>query len=200
METANFEVIKLPPHSTGGLPFFDVISKRSTNRNFKSDKYKSLQQVSDCLWCAYGENRPITGHGHKTVASACNICPFTVYVFLKDGIFIYDSLKNELQPFKKGDFREKSGGNEFCKFCNMNIVFMQKKDAECPYKGITLDQNTRNRYADLDGGHCTQMVYLYAATQGLCCCERAYADEKVLKEVLNLGDDYRFTIAISIGY
>ena len=200
METANFEVIKLPPHSTGGLPLFDVIAKRGTNRQFTGKKYMTLQQVSDCLWCAYGENRPITGHGHKTVASACNICPLVVYVFLKDGIFKYDSLKNELQPVKKGDFREKTGGNDFCKISNMNIVFMENKKAECPYKGINLTDEQRFRYSAIDAGHCTQMVYLYAASQGLCCCERGYADEKVIKEVLELGDDYRLVITISIGY
>lgn len=202
MDGLKYETIQLPPHSTGGMGLFDAAQKRRTNRHFCPDKYMTLQQLSDCLWLAYGnslDQNDKNVHGYKVVASACNICPFDVYVFLKQGIFTYEAVKHQLIPYKEGDFRAKSGCNDWCKDANVNIAFMQDKRKNSPYKGMDIPPETRNYYADLDGGHCGQMVYLYAATQGLACCERAWVDEKVIKEVLGLGGDYRHVISSSIG-
>ena len=53
----------------------ESIKNRHTSREYNKNKELSIQQLSDLLWVAYGNNRPkqnIPGHHHgtyKTVAS-----------------------------------------------------------------------------------------------------------------------------------
>ena len=58
MKSFPLENISLPePKLTGGMSLMEALKNRHTQRDFCSDKYMSLEQVSECLWCAYGNNR-----------------------------------------------------------------------------------------------------------------------------------------------
>ena len=45
-----------PPEIKGEL--MESIKNRHTSREYNKDKELSLQQLSDLLWVAYGNNRP----------------------------------------------------------------------------------------------------------------------------------------------
>ena len=200
MKSSPLENISLPePKLTGGMSLMEALKNRHTQRDFSSDKYMSLQQVSECLWCAYGNNRE-SEHGKKTVASAVNMCSLTLFVFMKNGVYKYNPEKKLLEFLIKGDLREKTGKQDFVKNANLNIVFMQDLNINSPYKEFNLNIEEKKRCCDIDAGHCTQNIYLYAASQGLKCVERGMADEKILKEVLGLGDNFRLVITISVGH
>ena len=52
----------------------------------------------------------------------------------------------------------------------------------------------------MDSGYCGQNVYLYCASEGLKCVVRAGAKDVELLKVLNLGENYKFIVAQTVGY
>ena len=113
MEKVEFKKIKLEePKTTGGMPLFEALSKRKSDRNFDKSKFLSLSQLSQLLWCVYGSNRE---GGYKVVPSAIHMNPLSVYVFMKSGTFKYSPETLELLPVKEGDNRALSGNQDFVK-------------------------------------------------------------------------------------
>ena len=52
MEKVEFKTIKLEePKTTGGMSLFEALSKRKSNRDFDANKFLSLSQLSQLLWC-----------------------------------------------------------------------------------------------------------------------------------------------------
>ena len=199
----NFEKIILPkPSLTKGLPLLEAISKRKTSRDFNPSSKLTLQQISEILYCVYGQS-----HGEnnilKTVPSAVSLQPLEIICVFKVGIFKYDSVKNELIPLLKGDFSEKTGVQPFVKDAYLNILFFSdmKKDAGDERRRNILNSapNTRLKFSCLDAGHCTQNVYLYCASEGLKCVIRALCDGDFFKKILNLGDNFEFIVSQSVG-
>ena len=81
MDKAEFKTIKLEePKTTGGMSLFEALSKRKSAREFDGNKFLSLSQLSQLLWCVYGSNRE---GGFKVVPSAIHMNPLSVYVFMK---------------------------------------------------------------------------------------------------------------------
>jgi len=86
----------------------DALNDRHSSREF-SDKELDQQTLSDLLWAAYGFNR----EDKRTAPSANNKQEFTIYVLLKSGIYVYDAKENIVALKAEGDFRAKSGKQEF---------------------------------------------------------------------------------------
>ena len=100
---AELQAVKLnPPNLKRGLPFMEALAVRASAREF-SEKELSLQDLSDLLWAADGINRP--AENKSTASSAMNAHDIRIYVFMKDGAYLYDSPKHELLPVLAGDFR-----------------------------------------------------------------------------------------------
>jgi nitroreductase len=100
---AELQVVKLnPPSLKRGLPLMEALSVKASAREF-SEKELSLQDLSDLLWAADGINRP--AENKSTASSAMNAHDVRIYVFMKEGIFLYDAPKHELAPVLAGDFR-----------------------------------------------------------------------------------------------
>ncbi len=100
---AELQVIKLdPPSLKRGLPLMEALSVRASAREY-AEKELSLQDLSDLLWAADGMSRP--AENKSTAPSAMNAHDIRIYVFLKQGAFLYDSPKHELTPVLAGDFR-----------------------------------------------------------------------------------------------
>jgi nitroreductase len=103
LPAAELQTIKLnPPDLKRGLPFMQTLAIRASVREF-SEKELSLQDLSDLLWAADGINRP--AENKSTAPSAMNSHDIRIYVFMKDGAFLYDAPKHELAPVLAGDFR-----------------------------------------------------------------------------------------------
>lgn len=91
------------PNKKRGLPVMEALSVRASVREWSS-KDLTLQDLSDLLWAANGINRPDSKK--RTASSAMNAQDVDVYVFMKDGAFLYDPAQHVLNPVAAGDERE----------------------------------------------------------------------------------------------
>ena len=56
-----------------------------------------------------------------------------------------------------------------------------------------------NDGAGLNGGYCSQNVYLYAASKGLNAVAKGTADRNTLKKTLKLADDQQIVLVHLVG-
>jgi len=187
MVITTFDTIKLlAPDTLGGMPLMQAISRRKTDRQFDL-RNLSLKHLSEILWVANGINR---AKGKRTVPSSMGRYPLQTYAVLTNGIYFYNPAKHQLEPLVKGDFRSLAGKQTFVDTAPLNLVFIAK--------GKTAADNFIP--AIEDSGYCCQNVYLYCASEGLKCVVRAGAKEVELLKAMNLGDNYKFVIAQTVGY
>ncbi len=86
--------IKLPePDKTNDTTLIQALENRHSDREF-SDKEIDEQTLSTILWTAYGVNR---ADGKRTIPTAMDKKDLNVYVFNKDGIWLYDANTNTLK-------------------------------------------------------------------------------------------------------
>ena len=96
-------VIKLPPAQTaGGKPLMQALKDRQSMREY-SAKPLPEQVLSNLLWAANGVNRP--AEKKYTASSAMNAHDVDIYVFMKDGVYLYDADTHALNGVLSGDFR-----------------------------------------------------------------------------------------------
>jgi SagB-type dehydrogenase family enzyme len=177
--------ITLPaPVKTGGKPLMDALNDRQSTREF-SDKDLDEQTLSDLLWSAYGFNRA----DMRVVPSANNKQEFTVYVVLKSGAYAYDAKENALILKKAGDFREKTGKQDFVAIAPVNLVYVADTN-------ITESKET----ASADCGYISQNVYLYCASVGLGTVVRGWFDGEEVRETLGLEANQVPILVQTVGY
>lgn len=187
MELTTFDTIKLlAPDTLGGKPLMQTISHRKSDRQFDT-RNLSLKHLSEILWVANGVNR---ANRKRTVPSAMAQYPLQTYAVLANGIYFYNPQKHQLEPVAKGDFRSLAGKQPFVDTAPLNLLFIAKG------KSATDNFNM----AMMDSGYCGQNVYLYCASEGLKCVVRAGAKEAELLKTMNLGDNYKFILAQTVGY
>jgi nitroreductase len=85
-----------------GSSLMDALSKKASAQGL-SDKDLSMQDLSDLLWAAAGINRPDSKK--RTYSSAMNTQETDIYVFMKDGVYLYDYENHALIPVISGDHR-----------------------------------------------------------------------------------------------
>jgi len=103
------KTIKLPTvNKNRGASLMDALSKKASTRSW-SDKDLSLQDLSDLLWAAAGINRP--EDKRRTYSSAMNTQDVDIYVFMKDGVYLYDYANHALTPVISGDHRADIGSS-----------------------------------------------------------------------------------------
>jgi len=187
MVLTTFDTIKLlGPDTLGGKPLMQTLQHRRSDRQFDS-RNLSLKHLSEVLWAANGVNRP---NGARTVPSAMAQYPLQTYAVLANGIYFYNPKKHQLEPVVKGDFRNLAGKQPFVETAPLNLVFIAKARS-------TTDNFQMGM---LDSGYCCQNVYLYCASEGLKCVVRGSAKEAELLKAMNLGANYKFIIAQTVGY
>ncbi|MDZ7263351.1 MAG: SagB/ThcOx family dehydrogenase [candidate division KSB1 bacterium] len=91
-----------PPDKQRGLPLMGALSVRASAREW-SDQELSLQDLSDLLWAANGINRP--DEKKRTAPSALNAQDIDLYVFMKNGVYLYNAQNHELDMIASGDYR-----------------------------------------------------------------------------------------------
>lgn len=194
MELKNFELIKLQkPDTIGGKSLMNTIKQRKTDRHFNT-KNLSIEHLSNVLWVANGINR---SNGKRTVPSAMALYPLKTYAVLSNGIYFYNTLKHQLEPVVKGDFRNLAGSQDFVKIAPLNLIFIADYSV---YEARKIPIEKRLYLAALDAGHCTQNVYLYCASENIKCVVRAGANEKELLKVLGINEAHQFIVAQTVGY
>lgn len=218
------QAIKLnEPNKTRGLPVMEALSVRASVRDW-SDKDISLQDLSDLLWAANGVNRP---DGKRTASSAMNAQDVDIYVFMKDGAYLYDAAVQALKPVLAGDHREE-------------IMMMrpggpgpkpgpkpgEKQQAPppgakpgpggpggpqtpAPVQLILVSDISRFRmgetslkleWAAIDTGLVSQNISLFCAATGLGTRPRASIDKAKIKELLKLSETQYPLLNHPVGY
>jgi len=176
--------IKLPaPNKTGGKPLMEALNERQTTREF-SEKELDEQTLSDLLWATYGFNRD----DKRTVPSSQNKQEFTIYVVLKVGIYVYDAKENVLIQKIQGDFRAKTGSQDFVASAPLNLVFV-----------ADLSKNPIEA-ATVDCGYISQNVYLYCASAGLGTVARGWFEKDEVIAALQLGENEVPILTQTVGY
>ncbi|GHT10607.1 hypothetical protein FACS1894170_02970 [Planctomycetales bacterium] len=177
--------ISLPvPQTTGGTPLFDAIGLRQSTRDL-SDKDVSLQDVSDLLWSAYGFNR----EDKRVIPTPKNSQELAVFVFFKDGVYLYDAKANKLIQKAAGDQRKSVGAQDYVYAAPVNFLYLADGS-----KGMGAASN-------IAVGCAAQDVYLVAGSKGLGTVVRTSGlDAAVLQKLLGLSKDFTPIAAQTIGY
>ena len=187
MVLTTFDTIKLlAPDTLGGKPLMQAISRRKTDRQFDT-RNLSLKHLSEILWVANGINR---SNGKRTVPSSQGKYPLQTYAVLSNGIYFYNVVKHQLEPLVKGDFRNLAGKQTFVDTAPLNLLFIAKGKTATDNFNASLE----------DSGYCGQNVYLYCASEELKTVVRAGAKEVELLKAMNLGANYKFILAQTVGY
>lgn len=171
------------PQKTGGKPLMEALSERQSTREY-SDRDLDEQTLSDLLWAAYGFNRD----DKRTVPSANDKQEFILYVVLKVGVYVYDAKANTLILKAKGDFRAKTGKQDFVAIAPLNLVYvadLTKRDAAG---------------AIINVGYISQNVYLYCASAGLGTVARGWFEKDELKAALLLSKTEEPILTQTVGY
>ena len=185
--------IQLPaPQKDIGKPLMQVFNLRQSSRSFTTTKLP-MQEISNILWAAFGINR--TDEGKRTAPSARNWQDIDIYVFLLEGVYIYQAKDNKLEQISDTDLRGMAGVQDFVKTAPLNLVYVSDQS-----KMGKASKEDKMMYSGADAGFIAQNVYLYCASQDLGVVVRAMVDKKALAEKLNLKPEQIIVLAQTIGY
>ena len=192
--------------------FMKALQTRSSCREYDPNKELSLQQLSNLLWAAYGNNRQNKVRqkhhflAYKTVPSSCAAYPLELYVVNKKGIYLYIPDKDELKLIKEGNFMSLTGTQSFVPDCSLNIYFVTnyKKQKEFPNERLANMYKTNNnamKHSLIDAGIVSQNISVFCEIYGLKSIVRGdLGDAKKMRELLNLDEEREPILAQSIGF
>jgi nitroreductase len=170
-----------PPDKTRGLPVMQAFDKRASASVFTGEKLK-LQDLSDLLWAANGINRPELKK--RTAPSAMNAQDIDIYVFLTEGVYLYNAAVNLLDPVIAGDQRLIVAGRQ-AEVANASVFLVMVSDIS-RFPGT--DEAMKLSLAAMDAALVSQNISLFCAGTGLSTRPRATMDVVKLKEILKLRD------------
>jgi nitroreductase len=173
------------------MPVLDALKNRKTTREF-SDRELPAQAISDLLWAADGINRP---DGKRTAANAFNAQSIDIYVFLPDGVYVYDPKNNLLTLVKSGDMRELTGASEAMRAAPLQLVYVADFSRYDP----KMSDERKFMWACYDTGFIGQNVYLFCASEKLACVVRAVNSDSLAAK-MGLGPTQRIMLAQTVGY
>ncbi len=169
-----------------------VLKERQSKREF-SAKALEPQVLSDLLWAAFGINRPEIDH--RTAPSAMNSQEIDLYVAMADGVYVYEAKAHRLNPVAAGDFRAKTGGQDFVKIAPVALVLVADHA-----RMVKAKPEVKEPYSWIDAGYVSQNVYLFCASAGLATVVHELGDRRALAAALQLGPEQKIIVAHSIGY
>ncbi|MDR2757672.1 MAG: nitroreductase family protein [Planctomycetaceae bacterium] len=175
--------ITLPvPQRSGGKPLFDAINERQSIKD-PANTPLDLQTLSDLLWAAYGFNR----EDRRVVPSPLNKQELSLYVVLKEGVYLYDAKTNKLLEKVKGDHRTVAGKQDYVFVAPVNFLYVVDKSKET------------GTGAYISCGCAAQDVYLVSASKGLACAVRTGIDKDAVSKLLKLDDQHEVIAGQTIG-
>jgi nitroreductase len=216
----DLKTIKLnEPNKTRGLPVMQAFALRASVRDW-SEKDLNLQDLSDLLWAANGVNRP---DGKRTAPSAMNAQDIDIYVFMKDGAYLYDAAGHMLKPIVAGDHRSevtmRPGGPGAKPEAKPQTPPPGAKPEAKPGPGgpgtpapvqifliSDISRFTRGETAGkleiaaLDAGIVSENIGLFCAGTGLATRPRASMDKAKIKELLKLSETQYPFLNMPVGY
>ncbi|MDR2585165.1 MAG: SagB/ThcOx family dehydrogenase [Prevotellaceae bacterium] len=181
--------ITLPkPQTTGGKPLMEALQDRATNRNIAEEPL-SQQHLSNLLWAATGVNRP---DGRMTAPTASNNQEIDVYVFLSQGIYLYDVKNHTLELKVTGDHRAAAASQGAPS--GALLVYVANFERMGRY-----DEANKEFYSATDTGFVSQNVYLYCASEGLATVVLGRVNRAAVIEILGL-QNCKVILGQPVGY
>ena len=185
--------LSLPaPPKQGGRPLMQALQERKTTRQF-SDKPLPREVLSGLLWAAFGINRP--AEEKRTAPSAWNHQEIDIYVFIAEGIYVYEAKQHLLKALIPKDGRSWTSDEDFARQAPVSLVyvadFSKMTDSE-PEKKLF--------YGAIDTGFIGQNVYLYCASEGLGTVIHDGTDKAALASRLGLRAEQQIILAQAVGY
>jgi SagB-type dehydrogenase family enzyme len=182
-----------PPDLKRGLPVMEAFSLRASATDF-SDKKLSLQDLSDLLFAANGINRKDVSK--RTAPSAMNAQDIDIYVFMQEGVYLYDAANFVLNPLVTGDQRLIVAGRQdaVAKAPVMLLLVSDISRFKFPDESAKLDA------AGKDAGIVSQNINIFCAGMGLITRTRGTMDIEKIKSVLKLKDSQRAMLNNPVGY
>jgi SagB-type dehydrogenase family enzyme len=206
-------IIKLnPPDKTRGLPFMETLSVKASATEW-SNKDLSLQDLSDLLWAANGLNRP--EENKTTASSAMNAHDVDIYVFMKEGVFVYDFHNHELDLILTGDLRSQvvkprpPSSAEPPESEPANAAPALPSPSDPPLQIILISDTERFRagsnelkyeWGAIDTGIISQNISLFCAATGLKTRPRASMDKERIRDLLKLKATQHVFLNHPVGY
>jgi nitroreductase len=227
LAAAELQAIKLnPPNLKRGLPMMETLAVRASSREF-AEKDLSLQDLSDLLWATDGMSRP--AENKSTAPSAMNAHDIRIYVFMKDGAYLYDSPRHELLPVLGGDYRSQlmaarpprpaappapapagtTPPAPLAAAAPTSSPPPPPAPSNPPVQIILVSDGERFTRGDparkfewgaLDAGIVSQNISLFCAATGLKTVPRAMIDKARIKELLKLTDAQNVFLNHPVGY
>ncbi len=207
MKAAGLETIKLKEaNKERGLPFMEALSVRASVREW-SARDLSLQDLSDLLWAANGINRP--DEKRYTASSAQNAHDVDIYVFMKDGVYLYDADTHALEPVLRGDFRSElmmappprppgvAAPPAPPAVSNPPIQLILVSDVSRFKFG---PQDLKPEWGAIDAGIVSQNISLFCAATGIKTRPRASVEKGKIVELLELSETQYVFLNHPVGY
>jgi SagB-type dehydrogenase family enzyme len=182
-----------PPDKTRGLPVMQALDRRASATVFTGDKLK-LQDLSDLLWAANGINRPELNK--RTAPSAMNAQDIDIYVFMAEGVYLYNAAANLLDPVVAGDQRLLVAGRQ-AEVANASVFLVMVSDIS---RFTGSDDTMKLSLAAMDAGLVSQNISLFCAGTGLSTRPRATMDIVKMKEILKLKDSQHPMLNNPVSY
>jgi nitroreductase len=198
----------LAPDKTRGSSLMQALDVRASTREWSSNDL-SLRDLSDVIWAANGINRPT--EGKRTASSAMNAQDVDIYVFMKEGVFLYDAVSNLLNPVVAGNFLDLPGKTD----APVNLVLITdiSKFGAPPASGapagappagrpsMNISDSLKIGWANLDAGIVSQNISLFCAATGLKTRPRAsFPGMDKAREVLKLKSSQYILLNHPVGY
>lgn len=206
-QAQELKTIKLnEPNKKRGLPVMEALSLRASVREW-SDKEVSLQDLSDLLWAANGINRPEIKK--RTAASAMNAQDVDIYVFMKDGVYLYDAANHALNPVASGDFRSQMGMRPGPPPGGPPRGGPAGPESPAPIQLMLVSDISRFRagtpelkleWGAIDTGIVSQNIAIFCAATGMATRPRASFNRDAIKSILKLKDTQYPFLNHPIGY
>jgi hypothetical protein len=185
----------------------EALSVKASAREW-ADRELSLKDLSDLLWAANGINRP--EEKKYTASSAMNAHDVDIYVFMKDGVYLYDADSSALSPVLSGDFRSQIMRAPPPRPADTGAAPRPAPAvSDAPVQLVLISNSTRFRmgpqelryeWGALDAGIVSQNISLFCAATGLKTRPRASMNKERIRELLKLGDAQYVFLNHPIGY
>ncbi|MHC4265657.1 MAG: nitroreductase family protein [Planctomycetota bacterium] len=184
------------PNLTGSLSIERALAKRRSVRQF-SPKELTYSQIGQLAWA--GQGITDSAGGLRTAPSAGGLYPTTLYIAIKDGLFVYSPESHSLEQILGTDIR----GRLAQAALNQNAVAEAACDIIVAGSISRLTpqyQNQSRKYMILEAGHVAQNILLQAVGLGLGSVAIGGFDINRVNDLCQMSRDMEPLYIISIGY